>query len=143
MDTPQLLLDTLVYLLGLNFALRAGNDHKNLRWTNPQLSLVSSKTGEESLRYTEDISKTNQGGLKSRKIKRKVVFAFPNTTEPRRCLIRCYKLDVQHCPQRKPDAFYLRPLTKPKGDVWFTSTPVGINTLRDTVGRLCAKAGLP
>lgn len=91
METPKRLLDTLVYLIGLNFAFRAGLEHRNLRWANPQLTIVSSGDGGEALRYAEDVSKTNQGGLASRKIKQKVVFAFPNKDNPDRCLLRYFK----------------------------------------------------
>ncbi len=94
--TPEKLLDTLVYLIGLNFAFRAGQEHKNLRWNNPQLTLVSSETGEEILRCREDVSKTNQGGLNSRKLKQKVVYSFPNRGKPERCLVNVFKQYVQH-----------------------------------------------
>ncbi|XP_046377831.2 uncharacterized protein KIAA1958-like [Haliotis rufescens] len=62
-DTPQKLLDTLVYLIGLNFALRAGDEHRYLRsGSNSQLQLLMSSNGVKQLKYTEDISKTNRGG---------------------------------------------------------------------------------
>lgn len=95
METPRRLLDTLVYLIGLNFAFRAGMEHRRLRWENAQLSLIKTEFGKEALRYREDVSKTNQGGLSSRKIKQKVVFAFPNEN-PERCVIQYYKLYIQH-----------------------------------------------
>lgn len=42
-----------------------------------------------------------------------------------------------------PDgAFYLKPLQKPKGDVWYTAQAVGHNTLASTVSRLCKDAGI-
>ena len=45
--------------------------------------------------------------------------------------------------QKKGNSFYLRPLGKPKGDVWYAAQAVGINTLSATVGRMCTEAGLP
>ena len=40
----------------------------------------------------------------------------------------------QHCPSgKKTSAFYLTPLKKPKGDIWFGTTPIGHNTLSKTV----------
>ena len=33
-DTPKKLLDTMVYLLGVNFALRSGKEHRSLRTDN-------------------------------------------------------------------------------------------------------------
>ena len=46
-------------------------------------------------------------------------------------------------PERKCDAFYLTPLKKPNGNVWYTKTPVGHNTLGRTVSRLCKTSGIP
>ncbi|VDI49162.1 Hypothetical predicted protein, partial [Mytilus galloprovincialis] len=46
-------------------------------------------------------------------------------------------------PEKKPKhAFYLKPLSKPPGQVWFAAMPVGINMLTATIARLCKEAGL-
>ncbi|CAG2208377.1 unnamed protein product [Mytilus edulis] len=46
-------------------------------------------------------------------------------------------------PEKKPKhAFYLKPLSKPTGQVWFAAMPVGINMLTATIARLCKEAGL-
>ncbi len=40
------------------------------------------------------------------------------------------------------DAFYLQPATKPTQDCWYTTRPLGHNTLTKTIARLCASAGI-
>lgn len=56
-DTAEKLRDTLLFLLGLNFALRGGAEHYNLRYgENSQLKLGKEKdSGREFLEYTEDV----------------------------------------------------------------------------------------
>lgn len=50
---------------------------------------------------------------------------------------------IQHCPkERHNDSFYLTPLKKPKGQIWYSKTPLGHNTLSQTVRRLCQAAGI-
>ena len=81
-ENPDALRNTVMYLIGLTFALRGGKEHRALRnpHFNPQIQVkVSEKSGQKYLLYTEDIvSKTNQGGLSGRKISPKVVKAFGN-----------------------------------------------------------------
>ncbi len=92
-DTPQKLLDTIVYSIGLNFALRAGQEHRNLR-TGPtsQLKLIpSDDEGRRYLLYKEDVSKTNCGGLLHRKVEPKVTRAYENAACPERCIVRMYE----------------------------------------------------
>ena len=72
----MLLRDTLVYVFGIQFALRTGQEHRNLRSKNSQLSLQVDEVGSEYLQYVEDNSKTNNGGLAHLRIKRKVVRAY-------------------------------------------------------------------
>ena len=81
---PRQLFNTLVYVLGLNFALRAGAEHRNLRYANNCQIQIIKKNDSTVLRYTEDISKANQGGLKHRTVSRKVVDAYPNLKQPER-----------------------------------------------------------
>ena len=44
-ENAELLRDTLVWVLGVNFALRAGQEHRNLRLRNSQLSLQCDNWG--------------------------------------------------------------------------------------------------
>ena len=140
--SPQSLLDTMI-MCGLYFALRSGQEHRNLQ--NQQLQLQEMEDGQLSLTYRENISKNNTGGIKHGKLEPKVVTHYENEENPSRCFIAMYKTYVYHCPpqsERKTNAFYLTPLKKPKGEIWFSTVPVGHNTLSNTVQRICLAAGV-
>ena len=67
----------MVFYNGINFALRSGDEHRQLRLNSSQIELVE-KSGERPyLKYVEDISKNRPGGIKGRKIKPKVVYIMP------------------------------------------------------------------
>ena len=58
-------------------------------------------------------------------------------------IVWLYKLYNAKCPCDRPDdAFYLKPLSKPTGEMWFQPRPVGYNILGGVVKRLCTTAGL-
>ena len=70
---------------GVYFALRSGQDNQNLCFDPGQVELIERPGQRTYLRYTEDISKNNPGGLKGRKYKPKVVIQQEN---PCRCFVR-------------------------------------------------------
>ena len=138
----ELLRDTLVFVFGMQFALRAGQEHRNLRRRNSQLSLQVDELGKEYLQYIEDISKTNNGGLAHLRIKRKVVRAYKNLANPERCPVELYKKYVSYVPTETSDnAFYLRALAKPKGEIWYYKKAVGRETLGNVVKKIMKNAG--
>ena len=143
-SSPQTLLDTVVFYIGLCFALRSGVEHRRLRHVPCQIELVERIQGILYLIYREDVSKTNQGGLDHQKQERKKVIHYVNQENPEECLVRLFKLYQSKCPPDRPDgAFYLKPLQKPKSDIWFSRVALGRNTLLKTVQRLCKEAGIP
>ncbi len=139
--TPKVLLDTMVFMCGMYFALRSGQEHRDLQLS--QIELVQPSSGSPHLVYTENTSKNNKGGMAQRKLEAKQVIHHANLNNPSRCFVSLFQLYCQHCPpDRKNDAFYLTPLRNPKGPVWYSSVPVGHNTLGQTVKSLCKAAGI-
>jgi hypothetical protein len=92
-DTPDKLRDTLLYSIGLNFALRAGAEHYSLRvGENSQLKVgVDKVCGRRYLEYTEDVSKCNSGGIFHRKLKRKQTRAYENVMNLERCVVTLFE----------------------------------------------------
>ena len=141
--SPQALLDTMLFMHGVYFALRSGQEHRNLRFDPAQVELIESPGQRAYLRYTEDISKNNPGGLKGRKYKPKVVIQHENLDNPDRCFVRLFRLYQSKCPDSRPkDAFYLRPLAKPTENCWYAPRAIGHHTLHNTVSRICTAAGI-
>ena len=139
--SPQVLLDTMIFLCGIHFALRSGAEHRDLQIS--QFELLQQTNQPDSLIYMENVSKNHSGGLAHRKVQQKRVIHHSNTVNPSRCLVQLYQTYIKRCPQdRNTEAFYLTPLKKPKSDIWFSNAPVGHNTLAQTVKRLCKAAGI-
>ena len=145
-DTPDKLRSTVLYLIGVNCALRAGDEHYALRrpggCTSSQINFDMT-CGLKCVVYKEDcVTKTNRGGLRDMKKDRKVVWIKPNDS-PMRCPVRLIEKYISLLPVGgcKPN-FYLQSLRKPKPNQWYSTIPVGINTLRKTVGSMLRDAGL-
>lgn len=108
--SPQVLLDTMVFLIGKHFALRSGKEHRNLQFN--QLTLVPAKGNEpEKLVYSSFGEKNNLGGLKHRAHKGKRVEHYSNEENPERCLVAQYKNYLERCPKSalEKKMFYLTP----------------------------------
>ena len=144
-DTPEKLVDTLLYLNGLHFALHVADKHKSLKM-NLQLTVgYGNSVGLKYLEYKECTSKCNQVGLMSRFIKPKVSCAYQNVTNADRCMVRLFEKYVSHHPDHDPKCskdFYLHPLSNQNGNVWYSCQPRGRHTLGEVVKNLCKKAGL-
>ena len=89
-DGRTQLVETLIYLSGLHFALRGGKERRRLRCVNPQIVLKYDDKEKKYLEYTEDISNTNAGGLSNRKTRGKITRAHENA-DPSQCIVRLYE----------------------------------------------------
>ena len=116
---PKALLNAIMFMTGLYFALRSGAEHHQLQHKPCQIQLVENAGERAHLVYKEDISKNFPGGLKGRKHKPKVVVRYANTENPDRCFVRLFKKYCSVCPVNRPDdAFYLTPLTRYSEKCW-------------------------
>ena len=139
--SPQSLVDTMVFMSGLYFALRSGEEHRSLSFSS--VELVEKEGSIPYLIYTETVSKNNPGGLKHRKVEPKQVKHFANSECPEHCFVEMYKKYCLHRPENvTSDAFYLAPLSNPKNVVWYKNQPIGVHTLSNTVKRLCRSCGI-
>ena len=144
--SPQVLLDTVLFVLGMSCALRAGKEHRQLRSIpfNSQFEFLHDEEGKLYFRYREDLGlKTNKGGLKNRKNQGKVVDVYP-LKSIERCPVRILLLYMNKLPKNRTcNALYLQPRKKFSPKSWFLNKPVGVNTLQSVVKNMCEKGGLP
>ena len=61
-ENKELLCQTFVWIFGIQFALRAGQEHRKLRFNNHNhLNNMTNRVMHEFLLHNEDVSKTNSG----------------------------------------------------------------------------------
>ena len=144
-DTPKQLSDTILYLLGLNLALRGGKEHCRLHHPgfNSQLSIGKDTDRLYCLIFKEDIkTKMNQGGLDHREIQPCTMYVYKNVNQ-HRCPVHLFEKYCSLCPKiAKHEEFYLHPIVKPTPWQWYADKPIGINALHSTVKWLAESAGL-
>ena len=146
-DSPDKLRDTVLYLIGVNCGLRASDEHYALRRPRgcipSQFSFEINSLGQRCLVYREDmVTKTNRGDIKDMKKECKVIWIKPNVNWVR-CPVRIIEkyLNLISYGGSKGN-LYVQSLKKPCPSCWFSTIPVGINTLRKTVGKILRNAGL-
>ena len=109
-SSPEVLLNTVVFIVGKGFALCAGKEHHNLCAPGfySQIQFVQDDLGDILIRYTEKIGfKTNKGGIKHRKIEPKVMDLYL-ISNAECCPVRIIIKYLSMLPKdRKCKAFYL------------------------------------
>ena len=133
LENPSQLLDTLIFYIGLNFALRGVKEHENLTLQN---FTVENENGCRILVYKENVSKCNQGGIKTIKCKPKEVHAFSDLEHPERDILKLYEKYLSHRPSNCSNRLYLRPLIHPNGNVWYSKQHYGIHKISTTVNKM-------
>ena len=136
---------TLLFLIGMQCALCAGGKHHSLRSLgfNSQFK-ITFPGGVWHLVYTEDLgTKTNPGGLHHKKVKLKQVTIYPNIENKAHYLVALFVKYHSKLPMnRKCSALYLCPHKVFTDRAWYMDSPMGINTLQNTVKDLYTSAGL-
>ena len=108
-----------------------------------QIEVIEHEKERPYHKYT-DISKNRPGRLKGRNVEPKTVYHHANMSNPDVCFARLFKKYVSMCPDcpAELNAFYMMPSSKPTKVCWYTSRPLGHNTLTKTICRLCRAAAI-
>ena len=102
-DSPEKLRGTVLFLIGINCALRSGDEHYGLRrpgeCVSSQFSFEENSMGVRCLVYREDnVTKTNRGGLKDMRKERKIVWIKPSLNQ-KRCPVRLVEKYIKLLPK--------------------------------------------
>ena len=143
-DTPTKLVHTVLYLIGIQFALRSRDEHRHLRFGLDSQLQFGIEDGTEFLSYREDCSKTRQGGIKDRFKEAKECVVYSNgMVDSEKDLVQLYKKYCSHRPKSgKSNAFYLKPMNCPTNDIWYCDQPMGVNTISKVVANLTKLCGV-
>ncbi len=144
-DMPKKLVNTLIYLIGIHFALHGGEEHKQLKvgvWSN-----INIKYDEDlNLRFLEYKAtgvKNNQGRLRDCKRKEKVVVTYENKDKLERCLVCLYEKYLALHPNSHPKCsqdLYLCLLAKVPAiphALWYSLQAMGLHSIQGVLSGLC------
>lgn len=146
--TPQALLNAVFYYNGLHFALRGGQEHRELKRSQlaykqlPNPSNPAEKV--ECFVYTEHGSKNRSGTVSQQYVPNKVVTQYANPAVGDRCHVELLKLYIG---KLLPDTemFYYRASQKKNlgpHDPWYSAQLIGHNTLGKMLKMMFMSAGL-
>ena len=131
-STAKILTDTIHFYNGKIFGLRTG-EHRMIRPRDFEI-------GDDYIQYTENASKTHQGGLRDLKKNPRVIKHFcemcSNGEEHTRCLVRIYRqyLELVESLRIKDSAYYFQAYTD---KFELKNISMGIHTLNKIVPSLC------
>ena len=140
---PVSLNHTVFYVLSQHFGTRGRQEHHQIRVE--ELKFVKNAvTGEaDYVEWVEGVTKTRQGGLvkKERRVPQQAY-----ATGGIRCPVRLLKKLVSKRPEnmKMSGPLYLTPLRSFQADreVWYATTPVGVNTINNYMKSMANAAGL-
>ena len=135
--SPKCLLDTVFFLNGKNFCLRGGVEQRQLK-----LSQFKRLQDPHRYVYTENVSKNRAGGLAHMRVKNKSVVITAVPESPERCHVMLLDMYFSMLPAEafEKDNFYVQPVTSvDPSKPWFTSKPIGRNTMNGMVKDICSK----
>ena len=140
LHTPASLQNAVFYTVGKMFCLRGGQEHRSLR-----ISQFIRLQEPDRYVYHENTSKNRNGSFKQLHIKPKIVPLYTVPDAGERCPVNIIDKYIDKLPKDafKKDLFYVRPLTAiPINDTepWYSSVPVGKNTLNNKIRMMCDKA---
>ena len=145
-DNPDKLRSTVLFLLGINLALRAVDEHYLLRRDMPekrsQISFENNSKGVKCVVFREDhCTKTNDGGIDQMHKERKIVWIYPSKNI-NRCPVRLVEKYLGLCPKNyfKKSNFYLQSLRCPTPKQWYGREVLGANKVKEVVKELLSSA---
>ena len=142
-DTPESLLRTVFYTVGLQFSLRGGQEHRDLKCSHFSRVPADDYHSKTYYQYVENGSKNYQGCFSETGQPNKIVRAYAQPSDDR-CPVRILDLYLGKLP---PDstAFYMQPKQRvpASGQPWYKSTPVGVNPLKNMMTKISELGGLP
>lgn len=133
---PKALVRAVFYLVGVNFGVRGGDEQRGLSSKNFEFG---TENGRHKLTYRETVSKTFKGGLRNKHPPRQaVVFE----TDGPRCIVKLMRKYLDLTPPGATEmGLYLKPLEKPREDVWYSKQYLGHNTLKKMVSEIMQEGG--
>ena len=145
LDSPQQLLNGVIYFLGIYLALHGVSEHNNLRrpGCDPQITIGKDSRCIKCLIYREDpLSKTNQGGLSTRGRSSKIVYVYPTSDQTRDPVTYYKKYCSLLAPSTTSKKLYCRAKKNYNAKQWFCDQPYGINKIKSAVKEMCKEAGI-
>ena len=145
-DSPDKLQSMVLFLLGINLALHAVDEHYYLCRDMPdkmsQLSFKKNDKGVHCLVFCEDTcTKTNDRGLGQMQKEWKIVWIYPSKNI-NRYPVHLVDKYLGLCPShyvKKPN-FYLQSLKLPHPKQWYSHEVLGQNTIKKVVKDLLSSA---